>query len=48
LGKRRRRSDAPPLSFAAVHAQAALRADPATPKPENCAAEAALVAQPIP
>lgn len=25
----------------------ALRADPATPKPENCAAEAALVSQPI-
>ena len=26
---------------------AALRADPATPRPENCPAEAALVAQPI-
>jgi hypothetical protein len=25
----------------------ALRADPATSKPENCAAEAALVSQPI-
>jgi acid phosphatase (class A) len=34
--------------MAAARAElAALRADPATPKPQNCAAETALVAQPI-